>query len=230
MAGSPYIVQGVPSIASGGSLTIAAGVQVRFVAGNWIEVRDGGTLTASGAAGQIVTFTSDAATPQPGDWYHIDALAGSHVNLTYCDFRYGGRNNNPAMRLRATDVQVRNCTIRDFPATGIQLEGASITPVIADTTVTTATGWAIYQNTLNMAPQYSHVTLSGGGTNALIVDGDTVSGSVSLDGSAARFTGGAPIILRNSTIVQAGATLTVAPGTDVRTPPGGSSRCAMAAR
>jgi hypothetical protein len=222
LAGSPYVVQGVPTIAGSGAVTIAAGVEVRFTPGSWIEVQSGGALTANGAAGQQVTFTSDAAAPQPGDWYHVDALAGSHVRLTYCDLRYGGRNGNPALRLRAADAQLHNCSVRDFPGTGIQLEGGSITPVIADTTVTTATGWAIYQNTLNMAPQYSHVTLAGGGVNGVVIDGDTVSGAIILDGSPARFTGGAPIIMRAPTIVPSGATLTIAPGTGVRTPIGGS--------
>ena len=219
-AGSPYIVQGGLAIASGGSLTIGAGVQVRLVAGTWIEVQDGGTLTATGAAGQVIGFTSDAASPQGGDWYYIDAKAGSHLRLTYCDLGYGGRNSNPALFLRTSDAQVRNCTLHHFAGTGINLEGGGNTSLVADTTITTTTGWAVYQNTINMAPQYSNLTLGGGGTNALIIDGDTVAGSVTLDGSAARLKG-APIILTRVTIVPAAATLTVAPGTDLRTPPGG---------
>ena len=221
VAGSPYVVQGGVAIANGGSLTIGAGVQVRLGSGTWVEVQDGGSLTVNGAGGQTVAFTSDAASPQPGDWYYVDARAGSHVRLTYCDLGYGGRNGNPALFLRTADAQVRNCALHHFAGTGINIEGGGNTSVVADTAVTTTTGWAVYQNTINMAPQYSNVTLAGAGVNALIIDGDTIAGSVTLDGSAARLNG-APILLRSSTFVSANATLTVAAGTALRTPPGGA--------
>ena len=222
VGGSPYIVQGWLTVAGGGSLTIGAGVQVRFVAGTGITVQDGGTLTASGAAGQTIALTSDAASPQAGDWYYIDANAGSHLRLTHCDLAYAGRNGNPALFLRGADAQVRSSSLHHFAGTGINIEGGGNTSTVADTTVTTTTGWAIYQNTMNMAPRYNNVTLAGGGVRAPVVDGDTVSGSVTLDGTAARFVGGAPIILSRSTYVPAGSTLTVVPGTELRTPPGGA--------
>jgi hypothetical protein len=220
-AGSPYVVQGWLTIASGGSLAVGAGVQVRFAGGHGITVQEGGWLTAGGTAGQPVVLTSDAATPQAGDWYHIVAEAGSHLRLTHCDLAYGGRYSNPALILRGSDAEVRNCSVHDFPGTGINIENAGNTALLADTAVTTLTGWAIYQSTMNMAPRYSNVVLAGGGVNGVVIDGDTVAGSVTLDGSAARLSG-APILMRYGTIVPAGATLRIAPGTDLRTAPGGS--------
>jgi hypothetical protein len=219
--GSPYVVQGWVTIGGGGALTIGSGVQVRFASGGGMTVQDGGTLSAAGAAGQPVAFTSDAAAPQSGDWYHILAEAGSHLRLTYCDVGYGGRYSNPALILRGADAEVRSCSLHDFPGTGINLENAGNTAWLADTTVTTTTGWAVYQNTMNMAPRYTNLVLAGGGVNGVVIDGDTVAGSVTLDGSSTRLNG-APILMRYGTIVPAGATLTIAPGTDLRTPPGGS--------
>jgi hypothetical protein len=222
VGGAPIIMRYGTIVPAGATLTVTPGTDLRTAPGGAFEVRDGGALLAEGTAQAPITIRANTASPEAGDWYHIVAQAGSKLRLKYCDIGYGGRYAYPALILRGADAEVRNCTLHDFPGTGINIEGAGITPTIASTTVTTLTGWAIYQNTMNMAPQYSYVTLSGGGVNALVVDGSTVAGSVTLAGNAARFTGRKPIILLNPTVVPDGATLTIAAGTELRTPPGGS--------
>lgn len=58
-------------------LTIEAGVTIRFALNSGLEVnRDAndqamGSLIANGTADAPITFTSDAATPAPGDWFGI---------------------------------------------------------------------------------------------------------------------------------------------------------------
>ncbi len=220
--GAPIIMRNSTFVATGATLTVAPGTDLRTPPGGEFQVREGGAMIAEGTKSSPIAIRANTATGAPGDWYYVLAQAGSTLRLSYCDFGFGGRNGNPALLLRTSDAQVHNCTLHDFAGTGIQLEGAGITPLVADTTVTTVTGWAIYQSTMNMAPQYSHVTLAGGGVKALVVDGDTVSGAVTLSGNAAKFTGRKPVILVRTTIVPAGATLTVEAGTELRTPPGGA--------
>src|SRR6202049_2366813 len=66
VAGSPYVIVNTISVSSGVTLTVDAGVVVEFGSGNYLIVN--GTLTAAGASGSRVSFTSASATPAAGDW------------------------------------------------------------------------------------------------------------------------------------------------------------------
>ena len=65
-AGSPYVVTGVVTVGGTGAptLTIDAGVEVRFVSGARLVIGttlgDGGLLVARGTASESIVFTSDA--------------------------------------------------------------------------------------------------------------------------------------------------------------------------
>jgi parallel beta-helix repeat protein len=88
--GLPYIVDlGNVGVNGATTLTIQPGVLVRFNGGYYLDVN--GTLTAVGTAGTPITFTSNAATPSPGDWGGIflhDASVGS--TLSYATVEYAG--------------------------------------------------------------------------------------------------------------------------------------------
>ena len=88
ISGSPYIVTGDLTINAGVTLTIDAGVEVRFSGMTGIETY--GTLNATGNSGAYVIFTSGAVSPAPGDWKGIYVGDGGNASLDYTEIRYGG--------------------------------------------------------------------------------------------------------------------------------------------
>ncbi len=89
LAGSPYLVASDVTVNPGVTLSIEAGVQVRFDGNYSLAVR--GTLKAAGLAGQPVLFTSNQASPAPGDWGALDLRADSqHSRLEHVILEYGG--------------------------------------------------------------------------------------------------------------------------------------------
>ena len=66
LAGSPYIVISDVTVGNAVTLTIDAGVEVKFEAGRAMTIL--GTLSAVGTSGQEIIFTSANAMPAPGDW------------------------------------------------------------------------------------------------------------------------------------------------------------------
>src|SRR6266511_785948 len=101
-AGSPYILDGNVTVASGAALTIDPGVIVKFNGGAR-ELTVNGTLTAVGSAGSPIYFTSLQDDSVGGDtgrdgptvgaasqWNDILIQNGAQATLTYVDARYGG--------------------------------------------------------------------------------------------------------------------------------------------
>jgi hypothetical protein len=62
-------------------LAISSGTSVKFAPGASLTIR--GTLEANGA-----TFTSNSATPQPGDWQGLVFTYGGAGTLTGCSVSY----------------------------------------------------------------------------------------------------------------------------------------------
>lgn len=91
-AGSPYIVTGTTTVSSGVTLTIDAGVTVKFQSGSSVFLSVSGNVDANGTSGSPVIMTSNAVTPAAGDWYGIEFLSGSTGDFTYTEISYGGRN------------------------------------------------------------------------------------------------------------------------------------------
>ncbi len=100
-AGNPYIVVDTVRVLEGVTLSIEPGVRVKFDTAHSLEVA--GILVARGTATDSVTFTSNAPSPQPGDWGSIkfdstsvDAVFDSLGNylsgsiIECCRIEYGG--------------------------------------------------------------------------------------------------------------------------------------------
>ena len=99
-ANSPYLVTGDVTIGNNITLTIEAGVEVRFLkvsddqsSGqdvNRSELRiDGGSLIAEGTVSDSIVFVSNAESPDENDWYGFYASNDVNViHLRYVSVRH----------------------------------------------------------------------------------------------------------------------------------------------
>jgi len=140
LANSPYIVTSNVQVMTGVTLTIQAGVVVKFDADKLLQVD--GTLIAQGTAGNPITFTSNQASPQPGDWDHIcftdssvDATFDGGGNYTggsvlhYCTVEYGESDYGAIQTTNASPL-LDHCTVRNNGNSGICAVGTSDAPVV----------------------------------------------------------------------------------------------------
>ncbi|MBX2998122.1 MAG: Ig-like domain-containing protein [Caldilineaceae bacterium] len=203
-AGSPYIVTGNLAIEPGVTLTIDPGVEVRF-GEVWLWVR--GHLQAEGTAGQLITFTSNAATPATGDWLYIqvDGIA----SLRHCTVAYGGRSGTHMLYLKTSNAQVRDCTLRHSQNAGVEIAGNDVRPLLQNTVVRN-NGAAAIRQMVNTSPSYNGVSFSNNGVNGVVIP----SGSYTVDSvlNGAGLSGGGYVAGGNLGI-EAGATLTVTANT-----------------
>lgn len=135
LAGSPYIITGNTILDSGFVLTIDPGVVVKFNTSKSLQVN--GTLRAIGNSTDKITFTSNQATPAPGDWdyilffdmsedYNYSLLTGNIME--YCIVEYGGGASilspffpfNAAVRIKASYPFINYCEVRNNSSTGIR--------------------------------------------------------------------------------------------------------------
>jgi len=129
LSGSPYIITGNTVLDSGFILTIDPGVMVKFNSAKSLQIN--GILRAVGNSSNKITFTSNLASPAPGDWdyilfadqstdYNYTLLTGSIME--YCIVEYAGGNSlyqGGAIRMSASFPYIRNCEVRNNSTTGI---------------------------------------------------------------------------------------------------------------
>jgi hypothetical protein len=121
-ANSPYIVTGTITVqgADGAdgitTLTIEAGVEVRFNRPYYIQVgaKTGvaGALKAEGTAGAPILFTSNMANPAPGDWSGVRIIKTSDEVQTifqHCIFEYA----DTTIRVEDAAPVLINCIFKD---------------------------------------------------------------------------------------------------------------------
>jgi hypothetical protein len=120
-----YDVNGTQTVANGGTLTIAAGVVMRFASATELYVGQGGTLAANGTADRPVILTGKDKTP--GFWRGVRLVyANSTANvLTHTVVEYGGGGSGNANvsvdglssskgRLRLNQVTLRHSLTYGF--------------------------------------------------------------------------------------------------------------------
>ncbi|MDY6970518.1 MAG: right-handed parallel beta-helix repeat-containing protein, partial [Spirochaetota bacterium] len=132
LTNSPYNILGNTVVQSGVTLTIQAGVEVRFNSEIFLEIH--GKLVARGTEGNEIRFTSNTGTPASGDWEYIyftgtsaddDATydgAGNYIDgsiLEYCIIEYAGSTYEGALRLDGAHPFINNCTIQNNFYNGI---------------------------------------------------------------------------------------------------------------
>jgi hypothetical protein len=140
IGGSPYIVQDDVTVNEGVTLTIQAGVIIKFQ-DHYDDLFVNGRLIANGTAGSPVVFTSliddahggdtnldgSATLPGPDQWGAIWFSASSVDNtLEHCWIGYGGGYYTSAMINTATsDLSIRNSTITYSAERGVYCDAAS---------------------------------------------------------------------------------------------------------
>jgi hypothetical protein len=209
LAGSPYTVTGDVTVAAGASLTIEPGVEVRFESYDGLYVD--GTLTAVGTALAPILFS--AVTPAAAAWDGITIRGtvgtpnlGSvldHVVLE--EGGWSGAN----LKLDYATVTVSNSVVRNADGDGIEGGTGGLVHLSA-TQLTGNTGFAVLLADGSLDPVLSGLTATGNGTDAIGIGAGTRSGSHTWE------VAGAPYQITGDQTVAPGATLTIAPGVEVR--------------
>ena len=185
LAGSPYIVTGDITVYRWDwsyhddpvsvTLTIEPGVQIRFNPGTGLFVGVAlhglgghyGALSVQGTAASPVTFTSNAASPAPGDWKGIYFRNETHdaaTLLEHCIIEYGGHTQNANIYLADANPVILNSTIRFSSSDGIYLSSSS--SAIDNNIISDNTDYGISGN-IYSAGFITNNTISGNGQAAI---------------------------------------------------------------
>jgi len=186
LAGSPYVVTGDVTVPDGETLSIEAGVVVRFTQYRYLHIY--GTLVANGVSANHITFTSNQGTPTPGYWRSLnfnDADAGCILN--YCDVSYGGYGSqgNVYIASSGTNVTISNSTVSNGSYYGINCYSTS-SPAISSCTIQNNASYGIYCQNSNCKPTITDCTINNNGSYAIRVYADSVeaiTGAMSISGN-----------------------------------------------
>jgi len=186
-SGTIYVTGDV-EVGTGATLEVAAGTTIEFAAidqdlngvGDYnITVR--GTLAATGTSGSPVTFTSQKASPAPGDYQGIDTVSNGSVNLTHTVIEYAqigfskaGSGNqswsNVTVRESADDnlrltgggtTALDYLTATQAGDTGLWINGSGVT--ITNSTITYNSGFGVHVDSGSPTVDHSNIQYNGVG-------------------------------------------------------------------
>lgn len=156
--GSPYIVTGTVTVASAGSLSIAAGATVKFNSGTGLIVQ--GPLTAVGTATSPVVFTTSSTSTARGQWTGIQfsqSVAG--CKLQFAQISYA----TTAVSLTASSPTIDHVTVTESSGDGIYVADGTSTTAFSFINANGVTGWVLDTNSASVSIVNSRFTNSGGG-------------------------------------------------------------------
>ena len=148
--GIPYLVGGdglnselrVEASTGLATLTIEPGVTMRFDSMGWLTLQTGsgttaaGALVAVGTAAKPIVFTSDAASPAPGDWQGIYfwGNADPRDRIDHARVEYAGARS--AIQGRGCFSNGLESTVRNYAAIRFLGPGSPGSEIVTNTTIT----------------------------------------------------------------------------------------------
>ena len=199
---SPIIVTSNLLVQQGVTLTIAPGVAVKFNSGLALQIN--GELIVKGTGDASIVFTSNAASPAPGDWgftlftdSSVDATldgSGDYLSgsvLEYCTIEFAGSGADYALRLDRSGLLINRCTIKDNAGGGIRVDDGDVK--IVDSFIT------------GSHPIGQHHTASQGGGILISRGIATLSGNIIMANTA--LVGSGIYIRRSDTVTLSGNTI-----------------------
>ncbi len=141
---SPYEVTVPINVGTGVTLTVEAGVVVKFVPGNLgIRVQDGGNLVVNGTAGNPVYFTDfrddsaggdtngDDTQPVAGSWNGIvvDKNNTGNVSLNFAHIRYA---DNGVYKAYSGSFAMTGCVVTNSESNGVWMSFSEDTNTISE--------------------------------------------------------------------------------------------------
>ena len=242
LALSPHIVENV-TVRNGATLTIEPGVEVRFnkdfpnchlIIGDIGITGTTGKLIAQGTESQKITFTSSAATPQPGDWKTISFYqnASNDSIIEHAIVEYGGYTAG-MIHIESSNPTIRNCIIRNSADDGVNIQQSTSqisssyfegnmkcgvkmynsSTVLDDNQFINNGSYpvaiTVYESALPYPVIYDTNTFSGNNP-------DQIAFSVGINNNYTLRYVGIPYFFVDGVQVTDGATLTIEPGVEVR--------------
>jgi hypothetical protein len=118
--------------AVGPVLSLAQGTRFRFASSKGLfiggaGINQGGGLIAVGTQAEPIVFTSDAATPTPGNWRGLRFYPGAfdETRLEWARVEYSGSSTFPAVEIYESDLTIEHTTIENNSKDGITIREAS---------------------------------------------------------------------------------------------------------
>lgn len=186
------------------ALTIQPNVTVTFYDSTSLLIT--GTLQVNGTATQPVLFTSNQATPAPGDWARIDFYPGSAGTINYATIEYGGHSSLASLQIDGGDISIQNSIIRYSNNQGIR---SRVWLNILNNQFNDNLLEAVRINLPVLGPSAIRIggnTGSGNGRDIIFIEGD-IPETTSLDENP-----GLPYIVESTLEIPSGRTLTVGEG------------------
>ena len=156
LANSPYVARGV-TVPTGQTLTIEAGVIVKFDVDRNYMLQVEGTLEAVGTSSAPIVFTSllddvggdtngdgEASSPTAGDWVELRFDDGSAGELAHCQIRYAGKADGRAVAIFGDAApSLTHCEITHVEGDGVWMTGDAAPMIGPDNAFTGISGHGV---------------------------------------------------------------------------------------
>jgi hypothetical protein len=225
--GNPHIVDADVTYRRGALLTVEPGCMVKLENNTAIYFGFYGPsgLKAIGTASAPILFTSNQASPTPGDWNGLlfgdSTLAGTR--LSYCTIEYGGPHTSGFLDAAAIKIagkglvdEISDCTIRYGGMNGIHCTDSSGFGTFRNNVVTSNLGYA-----LRIGPQLAERLEAGNTLTGNDSAGVELTGRLSVSTTWPDI--GVPYVISAVTVGDStnSPVLTIEPGTELRFKSGG---------